>query len=361
MQYHLLLTERCNLNCTYCGGTRHVKGIPLDPSYEFSDLKSFIAKDPEPVIGFYGGEPLLNLDYMYKIMDNIPAKAHTLQTNAIHLSEIDDDHLHRLHSILVSVDGCREVTDHYRGSGTYERVMENLRNVKRRGYKGDVVARMAFSDYGDIYRDVTYLLNLEDPHFNHVHWQLDVFWSDLETRGDLQSWLKRYEIGISRLVHDFCENMKNGRILGVVPFIPVLKTLLTGEPTPHIRCGSGSTSFSIMTSGRIDVCPIAPELTYSTVGDIHTSKPQDLKDSLKPGHPCDSCDDLWICGGRCLFANQTMYWGRPWFDRICETTRQMIRELEKLVPLVSRLMDEKVIQETALDYPEVNNGCEIIP
>ena len=29
MQYHLVLTERCNKRCTYCGGTRHVDGLPL--------------------------------------------------------------------------------------------------------------------------------------------------------------------------------------------------------------------------------------------------------------------------------------------------------------------------------------------
>jgi hypothetical protein len=29
MQYHIVLTERYNKRCTYCGGTRHVDGLPL--------------------------------------------------------------------------------------------------------------------------------------------------------------------------------------------------------------------------------------------------------------------------------------------------------------------------------------------
>lgn len=146
--------------------------------YPVEDLRAFMEKDPEPVIGFYGGEPLLDMEFMYEVMDEVPAKAYTLQTYGTHLAEIDDEHLHRLHSILVSVDGPREVTDSCRGIGTYDTVMRNLRKVQRRGYTGDVVARMAYSSRGEIYRDVKHLLRLRDPCFDHVHWQLDVFWTD---------------------------------------------------------------------------------------------------------------------------------------------------------------------------------------
>jgi len=62
--------------------------------------------------------------------------------------------------------------------------------------------------------------------------------------------------------------MKEGTVPGVVPFIPVLKTLLTGEPVPHIRCGSGMDGFAVMTSGCVEVCPVAPELPL-----VITAKP----------------------------------------------------------------------------------------
>jgi putative peptide-modifying radical SAM enzyme len=361
MQYHLVLTERCNLHCTYCGGTRHQEGLPLDHTYTLGELKSFISKDPEPVIGFYGGEPLLALDYMYRVMDEVPARAYTLQTNGTHLAEVDDEHLQKLHSILVSIDGPRGVTDACRGRGTYDAVLRNLRDVRRRGYRGDVVARMAYSEGGDIHRDVNHLLGLRRPRFDHVHWQLDVFWSDLEKRADPEGWLARYEAGVSRLVREFGEALEGGRVPGVVPFIPVLRTLVTGQPVPHIRCGSGRDSFAIMTSGRIEVCPICPEMPYSNVGSIQASTPNGIRDSLPVGPPCDGCGDLWVCGGRCLFANQTMFWGREWFDRVCGATRHMIRELEGLAPRASALMEEGALPHDALDYPEINNGCEIIP
>ncbi len=356
MQYHVLTTERCNLKCTYCGGTREIPGVPLDIEYEMTDLVDFISKDPEAVIGFYGGEPLMAMDRLEEIMDTVPAKAFTLQTNGTLLHELKDEYLHRLHSILISLDGGREVTDIPRGTGTYDTIMENLRGIRERVYKGDLIARMAFSDNGDIYRDVTHLLE----HFDHVHWQLDVFWSDLEDRGDVGEWLDRYDEGITSLVRDFSEAMKKGKVLGIVPFIPVFKTLLTGEGT-YIRCGAGVDSFAIMTSGSIDACPIAPELLYSNIGDIRKDTPEGVGDSRRIGSPCTECEILDICGGRCLYVNQTMSWGRELFDRVCSSTKHMIDELEKLVPLATKLIEDGVLPPDAFDYPEINNGCEIIP
>ena len=122
--------------------------------------------------------------------------------------------------------------------------------------------------------------------------------------------MRRYEAGVKRLVHGFGEAMKEDMVLGMVPFIPVFRTLLTGEPVPRIRCGSGRDSFAVMTRGRIEVCPIAPELPYSNVGDIWRSTPDALRDTLPVGEPCSSCGDLWVCGGRCLFSNKTMFLGR---------------------------------------------------
>ncbi|HUS77196.1 MAG TPA: TIGR04084 family radical SAM/SPASM domain-containing protein [Patescibacteria group bacterium] len=361
MQYHLALTERCNLRCTYCGGWERLKFLPPDVTYDLDDLVRFISKDPEAVIGLYGGEPLLALDIMEKVMDAVPARAFTLQTNGTHLTEIPHRYLRKLHTILVSIDGGRDVTDSGRGEGTYDTVIRNLRDVEARGYDGDVIARMTVSQGSDIYRDVTNLLKLEDPRFDHVHWQLDVFWSEFEARNDLEGWLKRYDDGMTRLVADFGEAMVGGEVQGIVPFIPVMRTLITGESTPHVRCGAGIDSFAIMTTGRIEACPIAPDLEYSHVGDIRTSTPEGIRGSHPVGQPCTDCDILGVCGGRCLYANQTMSWGREWFDRVCDSTRHMISELEALVPTARSLMDAGVLPPDAFDYPKLNNSCEIIP
>ena len=356
MQYHVLTTERCNLNCKYCGGTRDLPAVPLDITYDIQHLIDFISMDPEAVIGFYGGEPLLSMDRLEEIMDRVPARAFTLQTNGTLLHKLKDPYLHKLHSILVSLDGDSKVTDESRGEGTYDMVMDNIKNIKERGFKGDLIARMAFSDEGEVHRDVTHLLRT----FDHVHWQLDVFWTELENRVNVKSWIDRYDEGIRLLIEDFKNGIKKGAVIGIVPFIPIFKVLMTEEPH-HIWCGSGMDSFTIMTSGSIEACPIAPELLYSNIGDIRTSTPGGIENSRPVGPPCTECDILWVCGGRCLFANQAMGWGKDWFDRICLTTRWMIDGLKELTPLAKELMKDGTLKEDAFDYPEINNGCEIIP
>lgn len=89
--------------------------------------------------------------------------------------------------------------------------------------------------------------------------------------------------------------------------------------------------------------------------------PREIRGSKPLQLPCPGCEALWVCGGRCLFANRTMFWGREWFDGICETTKHMIAELGKLVPETRELIEEGVIEKNAFDYPVINNGCEIIP
>ena len=104
-----------------------------------------------------------------------------------------------------------------------------------------------------------------------------------------------------------------------------------------------------------------PELPYSNIGTIFTSSPDSIRNSLPVDGPCPSCDIKWVCGGRCLYANQTMSWGMEWFERTCQTTRHMINELDRLVPRIKELMANGTIPMDAFNYPEINNGCEIIP
>ena len=361
MQYHVILTERCNLSCSYCGGTRHLADLPLDPVYSAEDLDRFISKDGSAIVGFYGGEPLLAIGFMEEVMDKVRANAFTLQTNGTGLSALKDRYLHRLHSMLVSLDGGEEATDRCRGAGTYRRVISNLKDVRDRGYAGDVIARMAISKEADLYSDVMHLVDLRDPHFDHVHWQLDMFWSDLDTWTDVRGWLDRYDEGITDLIEGFERSFATGRPLPLVPFLPIMDTLISGQPRDRIWCGSGTDSFSIMTDGSVHVCPIAPELPYSKVGDIRTSGPEDLSGVLPVGPPCTECDIKGVCGGRCLYSNKVMPWGRDLFDRVCMSTRCMIDGLRGIVPVARELIAKGALPADVFRYPTINNGCEIIP
>jgi len=42
--------------------------LPLKPAWKTEELIEFLSSDPSPTICFYGGEPLLEMDKITKIM-----------------------------------------------------------------------------------------------------------------------------------------------------------------------------------------------------------------------------------------------------------------------------------------------------
>ncbi len=334
-------------------------------AFSLTDLRTFIDQDnSEKSIQFYGGEPLLRIPEMQQIMDTIKNVDHwSIQTNATLLHKIPSPYLNRLSAILASIDGRESINDANRGKGNYRKVLANCQTVREKGFTGDLVARMATSEVADIYEEVTHLASLQKPKFDHIHWQLDTQWDDdPHTRwNDFDTWVtKSYNPGISKLVRWWLEKMQKGDFIGIVPFIPVMKSILFDLPS-SIRCGAGIDSFAINPDGRISVCPISPEFEFSLVGDIKSSTPNSIRNSLLVSDPCPSCSSFEICGGRCLFINKTKLWGEDGYHKVCDTVRHLIKELTTIKEDILELIKQGIISKEEFDYPAYNNGCEIIP
>ncbi len=355
MLYIIFLTGVCNLRCKYCGGTIPDYVMPNDVQYKIEELKDFISQDENPSIAFYGGEPLLRIDLMKKIMDEIDAEHYILQTNGLLLHKLDEDYITRFSTILVSIDGRKEVTNFYKGEGVYERVIENVRRI-RGIYDNELIARMVATQKTEIYEDVLHLLSLNL--FTHVHWQIDAVWSSEGIWKDFAGWVRRYNDGISKLVDYWVEEMRRGRILGIVPFLGVLKALL-GYPNKSPPCGSGVDSFAITTDGKILACPICPDLEWNVLGDLR-SDPNKLP-KFEMLEPCKSCEYLSVCGGRCLFFNRERLWGDEGFRLVCSTAKHLIQEIERVKPEILEIVESGVIDFEDLIYPKFNNTTEIIP
>ncbi len=360
MQYFVILTKECNLDCTYCGGGSDTS--PREIQYSIADLKSFLSEDSNPVVEFYGGEPLLRIGAMKNIMDTIPARF-VIQTNGIFLDRIEPQLLARFHSMLVSIDGTREVTDRERGEGVYDRVTRNLELVRRRGFLGDLVARMTVVQGSNVYENVRHLLSM--GLFDHVHWQLSfsMFWeAGVNNEPNLAEWIVEYNSSVSSLVDWWVDEMQHSNCVpGIVPFIGVMNSLLTGKES-RLRCGSGIDFFTIMPDGRVSACPVAVDFDFSVVGSIFERNPNSLCGIAAVGEPCLSCDIFRICGGRCLFVNRSQGMLRDdGYSHICSTVRHLVAELQRALPRVMALIDNGSLRRSDFDYPEFNNGCEIIP
>jgi putative peptide-modifying radical SAM enzyme len=366
MLVFLTLTQRCQLQCIYCGSSTNadIEDIACHPpelTYDTKHLDKLKAVK-DLVICFYGGEPLLQMGSIESVIQLLPNAIFCLQTNGLLLNKLNEKTLMRLNAILVSVDGDETTTDFNRGKGTYKKVIDNVKCIRAKGYKGDVIARMTVSEVCDIYNSVSHLLSL--GLFDHVHWQLDCLWdSDMGARyKDFYGWRdKVYNPGITKLVELFMDNLRKGTVLGIVPFLGLLKSFIKGEKIKRIRCGAGSTAFNITTAGLVNACPIAPE--FDPLADIADPKfnPHDLIDKKLVEGPCLTCPINDKCGGRCLYTNKTQWWGLEGHKAVCNTVWHLVSSLEKQVPEIKTMIANNKIKRALLEYPQYNNSCEIIP
>ena len=341
-----MVTAECNMACSYCGGS--LVTMPWDITYDVDRLVDFIEgnNDDEVVVALYGGEPLLRPGVVHELLEVLPANHFVLQTNGFFIEQLGDA-MHEFDAILLSIDGRREVTDACRGDGCHDRVREAVRFLGEHGYEGDRIARMVAMKHTDIYEDVMYLLQ----YFPHVHWQLDAIWSSLWNLQEFKRWTEQsYLPGIERLIETWTQHLKQGNILGIVPFLGIAKRLIWGGT--GLPCGAGHDAVTITTDGRVIGCPIAAEFDWNEMGDLSGMQRIDI------GEPCTSCDIYDVCGGRCLFTYKEQLWGKEGFRLLCRITKHLVEQVETARPMVKQMLPA---HKDELYYPPFNNTTEIIP
>ncbi|VVB78378.1 Radical SAM superfamily protein [uncultured archaeon] len=368
MHYHILLSETCNSECRYCykksleefdnGLDKKFKfdfSSPEDSIVDVKKLKKFLEKDKNAVLIFYGGEPLLRIDKIKEIMDAIDVPFR-MQTNAKLIDKLPKEYVNRITKLLVSLDGSCERTDYNRGEGTYDRVMENIRLIKKNGYNGEIVARMTISQENpDLYEQVVSLIRAG---FDSVHWQIDAgFFKFDYNKEKFSKFADEYNKSVSKLIDYWINGMKKGKVLKLYPFLAIIDSLIKNEKT-KLRCGAGYAGYAISTDGKVVACPIMNCIEDFCAGNLD-SDPGKLKKFDVSGD-CTNCKYLDLCGGRCLYWNQAQLWPKEGNDLICSTIKHLIDELKAKLPEINSLIKEGKISKQQFEY-EKYFGPEIIP
>jgi uncharacterized protein len=151
----LLTTLQCNFACDYCFQGDHgdynkfADKMTLETA---AQVATWIEREldrvhPEKfVLTFFGGEPLLNLPVMYYLAEELWQRTQTrgvpmsigIITNGLLLTMDVVDRLlpYGLTGIKITLDGDRETHNRMRplrgGQGTFDRLIENIRNVAGR-------------------------------------------------------------------------------------------------------------------------------------------------------------------------------------------------------------------------------------
>jgi putative peptide-modifying radical SAM enzyme len=336
--------------------------LPSSIAYDTETLRKFMQRDREPAVVFYGGEPLLQMDKLREIMDQLTDCSFMIQTNGLLLGKLEPEYVNKFSTILVSVDGDEALTDYYRGKGTYRNVAKNVLKIRENGFKGEIVARMTVGEETDIDRQVLALIQSSDLPVSSVHWQLDaLFWqNDFPKRNFAQWTTDSYNPRLRKLIRAWVDHMKkNGEVLRLYPLVGVMHSLLMNESSP-LRCGAGWIMFNIQTDGNITPCPVMAGMKDFYLGNIRGTSAESLRDAVFVSEPCPGCEIYQICGGRCLYANATKLWGDEGFNQVCGTVRNMMGSLYDALPQVRALIAKGRIRIEHFEYPRYNS-CEIIP
>jgi len=372
--FHVILTNACNLQCRYCFGEAVEDvdanfpsfevdyALPQKISYDANLLDSFCRQDTDCVLIFYGGEPLLCTDEIKQIMDNVKAKHFIIQTNGMLLDYLEPEYVNRLHTILISIDGNEALTDFYRGKGTFGKIINNLKLIRRNGFGGELIARMTVMEQTDVYKQVRWLVDNKEFSFSSVHWQLNAgFWGNDFARRDFKRWSEEsYNVGIRKLVKFWVDCMEeNGAVLRFYPFLGIAQSLLLGEKASLLRCGGGWINYAIQTDGYIVPCPSMWGMKEYYLGHISNANPLKLK-RVFVGDPCTKCDIFHVCGGRCLYANVTKRWSMEDYREVCKTVRNLVEAIAKELPRIRELIENGRISIKDFEFMKYN-GCEIIP
>jgi putative peptide-modifying radical SAM enzyme len=335
--------------------------VPCDLQVKGSKIAEFL-KDGDTLI-FYGGEPLVNFPKMKEIMDEVEKSKKKIrfciQTNGKLLNEIPLIYIKKMSKILVSIDGDRIRTNSNRGWETYNIVLRNVIEIKEKGYKGEIVARMTLS-FSDIYQQAMHLIELIEKNiFDSVHWQIDAgFYKNDFDKKQFEVFVKEYNKSIDKLLDFWVEYMKkNRKVLKLYPFFGIFESLYYNRKM-KLQCGSGYANYTILTNGKIVACPIMSGIKDFYCGDLDTPK-EDLKE-IYVKEPCTSCEYFDVCGGRCLYSNYAQLWPEEGQKLICESIIHLIEGIQDKLPKIRDLIEKKIVLEHDFEY-EKYFGPEIIP
>ena len=176
----LHVAHTCNLNCSYCfasqgkyHGDRAVMSFEVGRrALDFLVENSGTRRNLE--VDFFGGEPLMNLDVVKRLVAYAreiegPAKKNfrfTLTTNGMLIDDDVIDFANReMSNVVLSLDGRREVHDRYRvdyrGEGSWERIVPRFQKlVSARGGKGYYMRGTFTHANPDFLNDIQTMLDL---------------------------------------------------------------------------------------------------------------------------------------------------------------------------------------------------------
>ena len=316
----LHVAHTCNLNCSYCfasqgkyHGERALMSFEVGKrALDFLIENSGTRKNLE--VDFFGGEPSLNFEVVKQLVEYARAVEgkhgknfrFTYTTNGMILTDEMIEFVNReCHNVVLSLDGRREVNDHFRrdylGRGSYDTIVPNFQKlVKSRNGKGYYVRGTFTHNNVDFTND---LFHMADLGFTELSMEPVVCPPGdpyALTEEDMPKLFEQYEI----LAKEMLKRKKEGRPITFYHYMLDLKN----GPCIYKRitgCGSGTEYMAVTPWGELFPChQFVGDEKYSlgnVFDGVHNTEIQDSFRSCN-SYSREKCRDCWAklyCSGGC--------------------------------------------------------------
>jgi len=364
---HYTVTQECPFNCRGCinaltAGRGNADRLDFFPETSKSqDLERDIlgmaqlietSGKSTAVIVYYGGEPMLRLDRMSQIYQNLPgilgdsiSLKHMVITSGHFLEKAIRKHPDLISSMwltALSIDGNQEQHDATRRGTSLKKIrhqVESFNHVRQ----GEVLIwatirpGMALWDCFDSF--MYFRKRREAEHF---------FWHCDEGDGmipDLAGYLERYRRDLERIMGIYVEHMSRGDLLSVIHVNDLLLYLFTRKRRGTTACAvEKMENFDIIGDGKVHACADLPEtmsigrisesgqITFETDAKERLGKIVSYKDELG----CGGCGVEPYCGGRCPVQANTGGIGRA--RQYCFMMREYVKTVKEYAGRIADLM-----------------------
>ena len=315
----LNVAQSCNLGCQYCyadagkfGG--QAKFMPQDVAEQ--GVERLIA-EAEPgvdlVVGFMGGEPLLNRQLIHHITRYTSQRGQetghkirfSLTTNGT-LIEPEDVALFATYgfNISVSLDGPQWLHDQLRptpkGQGSYEAVLRGLERLKAQR-PGHLSARITVTPQtGQLLPILRHILSLgfDDAGFAPVL---------VSPNPDYAFGVEDFQQFLQDMIEcgQVCQqHLLDGKRFPFTNFETALHEIHRGSHRPY-PCGAGAGYLSMNSQGKLYACHRLVDQEQWNLGSAQNGSDFEARQELlKRAHvnsmePCRNCWARYLCGGGC--------------------------------------------------------------
>jgi uncharacterized protein len=316
----LTVAQACNMGCGYCyadegrfGGAARMMSLATATA-SVDRLISESAPGSDVVLGFMGGEPLLNRTVVHaatRYAETAAAAAgrrirFSLTTNGTLITPQDAELFaaHRF-SVAVSIDGDRGGNDRQRpmhdGSGSYDLIIGGLATLERHGRPHHLSARVTVTPRtGALAPTLDHIIQLG---FDSVGFAAVLTSPDPAlafSTGDFGRFLEEMiacgRIALARLLA--------GEVYPFSNFETALHEIHRGSHRPY-PCGAGAAYLSASAEGGLYACHRLVAEPEFKMGDIKAGSDRARRSAhLERSHvdrmtPCKDCWARYLCGGGC--------------------------------------------------------------